>query len=135
MRTFSTTAERQKIRKKIIEDRIEARKVLTNRQSLMEFKGRAHDDKPLFSFVSPYKGFISSLIFDDSRLYKYDITIRITDLEGNIDEESVNIGKLLSNVKNTIIDQGYIVDVTLPDYKGVNNKRDILISFIFNEIA
>lgn len=134
MRTFSTHAERQIVRDKIIKKKAENRRVLTDQQSFMKFIGRAHDEKDMFSFVAPYKGFISNLMFDDSRLYKYTININVMDLEGNITSLTENIGELVKNARNTVIEKGHIVNVQLPHHKGINHRRDIRVTFLFNQV-
>jgi hypothetical protein len=131
-RVFDTSSERKEIRQRNITNTVEVAKVLEYYPCIIHFSGKASDDVPLFKFIAPCSGFISSIIFDNSRLESFNIIVETIKLEGTIYTSSTTIKGLINSIKDNKVDYGDIITITLPNQKGINADRDILISFIFN---
>jgi len=132
-RTFNTSNERNELRKNIKRKAgAEREKPVTHSPSIVQFVGRASDDVPLFKFIAPCKGYISSIIFDNSTIGKFNISVETVKVDKSIYSNITTVDKLIEGIKNNGIDYGDIITVSLPNQKGINADRDILISFIFN---
>jgi len=133
-RIFNTSNERNELREKAklaVSAVREVVKPITHYPSIVQFVGRASDDVPLFKFIAPCKGYISSIIFDKSTLGKFNISVETIKMDKSIYSNITTVDKLTEGLRN-YVDYGDIITVSLPNQKGINADRDILISFIFN---
>lgn len=134
-RTFDTSNERQGLRDALKSAKSVATnpvKSVTYSPSIVQFVGRASDDVPLFRFIAPCKGYISSIIFDNSTLGKFNVSIETVKIDKSIHSSTMTISKMIEGMQNNEVDYGDIITISLPNQKGINADRDIFVSFIFN---